>query len=106
MSASIPTMPCLACSHLPYEEPHGFGAASGCLTCDGAGAIPRPPLTPAEVAALPESEMTSTTDGETSAAVRQRVTAARASCQMQWRRIDALRPRMHACVRSCHWILL
>jgi len=30
-----------------------------------------------EVAALPESEMTSTTDGETSAAVRQRVTAAR-----------------------------
>lgn len=30
-----------------------------------------------EVAALPEGEMTSTTDGETSAAVRQRVTAAR-----------------------------
>lgn len=52
--AEIPTMACPACSHLPFEEPHGFGASAGCLTCDGTGRIPRRPLTPDEIAALPD----------------------------------------------------
>ena len=64
MTASIPTMPCPECGGAGELAEHAsdcgaYGACCGgigveCESCLGTGRIPRPPLTPAEVAALPD----------------------------------------------------